>query len=88
MEYRIPQYAHRPPQFLWVEGDEALSVLVGYLLGFFLGGWWYLAMVAVPYVYIRARRRLPRGYLLHLQHAVGLLTFHGYPHHFQREFRS
>ena len=88
MEYRVPQYLHRPTQLAWFEQDEILAILGGYLTGFFLGGWWYLAIFVVPWVYIRARRRLPRGFLLHLQYMAGLMTFRGYPHHFMRRFEE
>lgn len=84
----MPQYLHRPGQLLWFESDELISILVGYLMGFFLGGWWYLAIVAVPTGYIKLRRKLPRGFLLHLQFMTGLMTFKGYPHYFQRHYRE
>ncbi len=88
MEYRVPQYLHRPIQLLWWEQDEIVSIIIGYLLGFFLGGWWYLSLIAVPYAYIRFRRQMPRGFLLHLQYRAGLMSFKGYPHYFIREFRD
>ncbi len=88
MNYRIPQYLHRPIQLLWWEQDQIVAIIVGYLLGFFLGGWWYLGLVAVPWAYFRLRRRLPRGALIHAQYAAGLLTLPGYPTYFERRFEE
>lgn len=73
---------------LWFEQDEMISIVIGYVVGFLLGGWYYLALIVVPYVYIRFRRRMPRGFLIHMQYMSGLLTFKGYPHYFQRHFQE
>lgn len=86
MEHTIPQYLHRPVQFLWFELDELVSIVIGYIVGFLLGGWWWSCLLIIPYVYIKFRRRMPRGFLLHIQYMAGLMQFKGYPHYFQRKF--
>jgi len=86
VEYRVPEYLHRPIQVLWFEQDELLSIVMGYVVGFMAGGWWYLCVIAVPYAYIKVRRRRARGFLIHLQYTLGLLTFKGYPGAFQNNY--
>jgi len=86
LEYRVPEYLHRPIQVLWFEQDELLSIVMGYVVGFMAGGWWYLSVIGVPYAYIKIRRMRERGFLIHLQYALGLLTFKGYPGAFQHYY--
>jgi len=86
MEYKVPQYLHRPVMVLWFEGDEMVTVVIGFLIGFFMNGWWWLALVIVPYIYIIMKRRNPRGYLRHIQYQLGLMKFKGYPHYYQSRF--
>lgn len=63
-----------------------ITIVIGFLVGFFLGGWWWLSLVVIPYFYISLSRKMPRGYLKHLSYRLGLYSYKGYPHYFQNQF--
>ena len=76
---RVPQYLHRPTQLLWFEADEILAIGAGYFAGVLFEGYVWLAMVALPWAYIRAKRRYPRGFLRHALYAAGFYRLDGVP---------
>lgn len=86
--FRIPKYLHRPAQLLWFEQDEWTVGGLGYVLGLFLGGWFWWALIVLPFIYIKIKKNYPRGCLIHTQYRMGLLKLHGYPDGFTRKFQE
>lgn len=83
---RVPQYLHRPVQLLWFEGDEILAIGMGYFAGVLFEGYAWSAIVVLPWVYIRAKRRYPRGFLRHALYAMGFLRMDGVPSPYAHRF--
>ena len=88
MEYRIPRYLHRPILLVWMEQDTWVMAAIGYLIGTFWGGWYYIAVVLLPYSYSKVKDNMPRGGLTHMQYLIGVLRFHGYPEVFESDFHE
>lgn len=85
---RLPQYLHMPVQIIWFESDEIMVILFGYLIGNLFGGWAWAAIAVLPWPYIIAKKKNPRGYLKHLLYMLGFLKIDGYPIYFSQEFNE
>jgi hypothetical protein len=77
-----------PAQLLWFEMDDIIVMAVGYVIANILGGWFWLAMVALPVPYMYIKKNKPRGFLKHSIFISGLYTFDGYPNYFAQKFRE
>jgi type IV conjugative transfer system protein TraL len=83
---RFPQYLNAPLQFAWWEADVVVIAVFSAYFGFFLKGPFYLMIVLLPYSYVSAKRKYPRGFLRHLFYFIGLIDFKGYPTFFEKRF--
>ena len=86
--HRLPQYLHRPLQILFFELDDVVAAMIGYLMGFMLGGWFWFAVLVLPTVYRFAKKGHPRGFLKHMVWAIGWAPMPGYPAFFDHEFHE
>lgn len=85
-DHRLPQYLYRPIQLLFFEADDVVAAGIGYLMGFFMGGWFWFAILVLPVVYGFAKKGRPRGFLKHMVWAIGWAPMSGYPGFFDGEF--
>ena len=69
--YKIPQYLHRPNQILWFETDEALLILLSIVLWFAAGKIFGVMGIVGLYLYIKAKKKYPRGFFTHFPMILG-----------------
>ena len=84
MKERLPKYLHQPLQILWFNVEELGIAVVFYLMAVIFGGWWWLSVVAGPYLYMNVSRGKPRGYLKHVLYGWGIYELEGYPSPFTK----
>ncbi|TSK09128.1 MAG: conjugal transfer protein TraL [Geobacter sp.] len=85
---RFPQYLSMQVQILWFDIEEWILIFYVFYSIFIFGGYVWLLFVPLPYLFIRAKRKGPKGYFKHLLYRQGLLTLEGYPTYFMRKFRE
>jgi len=87
MKKWFPQYLAQPFMVLSLEPDEQMLIITGLLMAFTIGGWymWVLLFMG-PYVYIRAKKKYPRGFFKHILYFFGLTKLEGYPTYHERDF--
>lgn len=69
--YKIPQYLHRPNQILWFETDEFLIIMLSIVLWLALSKWYGIVGIVGLYLYVKAKKKYPRGFFGHLPIIVG-----------------
>lgn len=83
---KVPKYLSAPLQILWWEQDELFLIIsLIYYAAIFSKLFWIL-VPTVPFWYIRAKRRNPKGFLGHLLYRWGLSKIEGCPTYFQKHF--
>ncbi len=87
-QYRFPQYLSNPFQILWLEMDEFILAFIFYTLSLIFGRYFIPLIFIGPYVYLRFKKRHPRGFVKHLFFMIGLATLKGYPIYFEKEFHE
>lgn len=85
-EKRFPQYLSAPYQVLWFEADDLLLIMMFFVFTMVFSGWLFPLVVIGPWLYARAKRKYPRGFLKHWLYFMGLVSMPGYPNYFQKEF--
>jgi hypothetical protein len=85
-EVRFPQYLNKPFQVLFFEPDDMAFMVVGYVIAQKFGGFFWLAMVLLPWGYGRLKHNYPRGLLRHSLYFAGIAPLKRYPHFFQNRF--
>lgn len=85
---RFPQYLSMQLQVLWFELDEWFLIFYVFYSAFSLGGYVWVVLIPVPYLFIRAKRKGSKGFFKHLLYRYGFLSLEGYPSYFMREFRE
>lgn len=85
-EERFPQYLHRPYQVLWFETDDMGILTLCFILAIIFGGLFWIALFVVPALYMKTKKKYPRGYLRHLLYFAGILRFKRYPDFIIKEF--
>ena len=88
MKYWFPSYLSMPYQILFFEPDDMIMLGVGFWFGILLGGWFWLLLILAPYLYIKAKRRNPRGFMKHRLYGLGLVNLKYYPDAFTKEFQE
>ncbi|MDD5007038.1 MAG: type IV conjugative transfer system protein TraL [Syntrophorhabdaceae bacterium] len=86
MERKFPRYLTNPYQVLMFEVDELMVILFNFVFWLVFGNFFLITLFLCPYLYSRAKKKYPRGFLRHLLFFAGLLKLHGYPHYFQKVF--
>ena len=86
---RCPQTLNDPIMILWWEIDEAMIILI-LIFVWFISSSWFTAILAyaVPYGYIKSKRKASKGFFKHLLYRVGLAKLDGYPSPFIKSFRE
>ena len=83
---RFPQYLTQPFMILSFEPDEQMITLTCVVLGLTMWGWWLLLPLFVPYLYVKTKKKYPRGFIKHALYMLGLSRFEGYPAFHEKEF--
>lgn len=83
---RFPQYLSAPYQVLWFEADELLLILMFFIFAMVFSAFFWPFVFIVPWLYGKAKKKYPRGFLKHCLYFLGLLSMKGYPSFFQKEF--
>ena len=82
----MPQYLSAPLQVVWFESDEVGLIIMAFTMAMIFGGFSWLLLPAVPFVYSRVKRSQPKGFLRHLLYYAGLMKMYGYPDFWEKEF--
>lgn len=85
---RFPQYLSQQLQILWFEMDEWFLILYIFFAAIQFGGIYWLLVIPVPYLFIKAKRKGGKGFFKHLLYRCGLSSLEGYPSYFMRKFRE
>jgi len=85
-ETKFPKYLSSPMQVLWFEMDDLAIIMLSFMMASIFHGWFWLMVIIGPFVYTRAKRKYPRGFLRHLLYLSGIKELNGYPSPFQSEF--
>lgn len=83
---RFPQHLSAPFQVLWFETDELGVLVFFFMLAMMFGSFLWFLVFGGPYIYSRAKRAYPRGFLKHSLYFLGILKMKGYPIFFERRF--
>lgn len=87
MKRKFPQYLTAPFQVLWFETDDLGIILIFLTLTLIFESMFWVALLFVgPYIYLKMKKKYPRGFLKHLQYFTGLNDMKGYPSFFEKEF--
>ena len=81
-----PQYLSSPLQVLWFEIDTLVIILLGFLLGNVMGGWWWISLFVLPAIFEALKKNQARGFLKHSLYYLGIIEFKNYPSYFDNEF--
>ncbi|QEM66763.1 hypothetical protein FO488_00380 [Geobacter sp. FeAm09] len=85
---KFPQYIHLLPQFCFWEIDE-IAIFFGFVfISWFMFKPACLLAPVVTYLYTRAKRRNPPGYMQHMMYCLGWTKFDGYPSYFEKHFHE
>jgi len=87
-KFRVPRTLHEPIQILWFYQDELMVIVVCYLFGMVIGGLTWLMLIIGPMLYIRMKRRNPRGFLTHFLIDNGILKLVLYPNNYINEYNE
>lgn len=82
----FPQYLSSPLQVLWFETDQIAITMICFVLASVFGGWAWSLVFAGPYVYTKAKRKYPQGFLKHMMYFSGIKMLPYYPGYFEQEF--
>lgn len=85
---RFPQYLSMQLQFLWFDLEEWILVFYVLYSMFIFPGFTWMVFVPLPYFFIRAKRKGPKGYFKHILYRYGFNPLEGYPSYFMRTFRE
>lgn len=88
MKYRIPQYLHRPYQILFFDAEDVALIMLLFVLAMLFGYVFWFLLFVVPYVYMKVKKKYPRGFLKHIIYRLGIISFKGAPSVFERNFRE
>lgn len=86
MRYRIPQYLHRPHQILFFDAEDMALIMLLFVLAMMFGYIFWLLLFVVPYIYMKTKKKYPRGTLKHVIYRLGLIHFKGSPSIFEKKF--
>jgi len=85
---KFPQYLHRPYRLLWFEMDEIVLAIGIYALAMLFTMYFVLFLPLGVYLFRLSKNKRPRGFYKHIWYRLGLYSFKGYPHAFERDFRE
>lgn len=85
---KFPQYLSMQLQVLWFETDDWFLILYMFLVASNFGGIYWLLVIPVPYLFIKAKRKGGKGFFKHLLYRCGFVSLKGYPSYFMRRFRE
>jgi len=85
---KFPQYLSKPIQILWFEIDELVIFIFSFTGTLIYGGIFWILCPLVTYLYVRTKRKKPRGFLKHMSYVLGFLEMRNYPDFFQQEFHE
>lgn len=85
-EKKFPQYLSTPYQVLWFEADELMLILLFFVFTIVFSAWFLPFLFFAPWLYGKAKKKYPRGFLEHCLYFLGLVSMEGYPNYFQKEF--
>jgi hypothetical protein len=83
---RFPQYLTQPFMILSFEPDEQMITLTCVVVALTVWGWAVLLPFTVPYLYVKTKKKYPRGFIKHVFYILGFVRFDGYPTFHEREF--
>ena len=83
---RFPQYLTQPFMILSFEPDEQMITLTCVVVALTVWGWAVLLPFTVPYLYVKTKKKYPRGFIKHVFYILGFVRFEGYPTFHEREF--
>jgi type IV conjugative transfer system protein TraL len=83
----IPAYLSQPIQVLWLEIDElALFFVGGFIFLLFSNKITFITMFLIPWMYSKAKKKYPRGFLQHTLYFMGFIKLERYPSYFEDHF--
>ena len=85
MGKKIPQYLPLPLKLLWWDVDVWGVIGVAFYL-VISGGLVFLPAFLAPFLYVKAKKRYPRGFLKHVFYFIGFSQFKGCPSFFEDRF--
>lgn len=85
-ERKFPMFLSDPFQVLWLQSDDLLLCVGGFMMGNFLGGWFWSTLILLPVMNMFLKKSQPRGYIKHLFYVFCLAIPKHYPEYFDREF--
>ncbi len=88
MQYRFPQYLHKPPRVLFMDSDEAALVAMLFILAMIFGYIFWILLFVIPYLYAKQKKKYARGALRHMLYKIGILNFERAPSFFENRFRE
>jgi hypothetical protein len=68
------------------EPDEQMIIFMSVVGGIAIWGWGLAIPVFLPYLYIKAKKKYPRGFIKHIFYIMGFIRFQGYPTYHEKEF--
>lgn len=83
---KFPRYLSSPLQMLWWESDEVAVIFVCFMSAMLYGGILWFTLLVVPYLYIKTKKRYPKGFFKHLLYCLGLVKLDGYPSFQEKHF--
>lgn len=83
---RFPRYLDAPVLVLWFEADTFAVGMTGFLLSIALHWSLFPAGVAIAFLFAKAKKELPRGFLKQIGYYMGIHKIKGYPGFFENEF--
>lgn len=88
MEYKIPQYLHKQHQVLFFESDELAFIMLLFLLALMFGYVFWILLFVLPALYMKIKKKYPRGALKHLFYTIGVISFKGAPSYFEKNYHE
>jgi hypothetical protein len=80
MRIRIPRYLHLPMQILWFDMEDLALISGVYFMWLLIDSIWVLlGGIALVWVFMNTKGKMPRGYLKHLAYSLGFWSSKSLP---------
>ena len=87
---KFPQYMSSPLEVLWWEVDQVTIAVVSFTGALLMKGgvaMWAVAFL-INYLFNKAKRNKPRGFIKHILYMFGFAKLQNYPDFFEQKFHE